>query len=106
MSQENAEIVRAAYDAWNRGDMQAVREMYNPDAMLVRPLEGWPEAGLLVGREAVIENFEQLRATWDSESMQPISVTDAGDSVVVRTMWRGVGHGPDLKMELTVVFTL
>ena len=38
--------------------------------------------------------------------MQPIGVTDAGDSVVVRTMWRGVGHGPDLKMELTVVFTL
>ena len=67
MSQKNVEIVRAAYDAWNRGDMPAVREMYNPDAMLVRPLEGWPEAGLLVGREAVIENFEQLRATWDSE---------------------------------------
>jgi ketosteroid isomerase-like protein len=24
----------------------------------------------------------------------------------VRTIWRGSGHGPDLNMEMTIVFTL
>jgi ketosteroid isomerase-like protein len=106
MSNENVEIVRAAYDAWNRGDMEAVREAYHPDAILCA-LESWPEAGPpVVGREAVIETFAQMKATWDTDSMQAISLIDAGDSVVVRTMWRGVGHGPDLNMELTIVFTL
>jgi ketosteroid isomerase-like protein len=79
MSQENVEIVRAAYENWNTGDMVSLREMYDPDAMLVRGLEGWPET---------------------------FPLDDAGDSVVVRTIWRGVGHGPDLNLEWSVVCTL
>jgi uncharacterized protein len=107
MSQQNVEMVRRAYAAWNAGDMDGLREMYSPDAMQVRGLEGWPEPfSPVIGREAVIRGFEQLRETWDADSMQPVSVVDAGDSVVVRTIWRGVGHGPDLNMEMTIVFTL
>ena len=34
MSQENVEIVRAAYEAWNSGDMDAVRELYDPDVVM------------------------------------------------------------------------
>jgi ketosteroid isomerase-like protein len=30
MSQENVEVVRRAYDAWNRGGMESLRDMYNP----------------------------------------------------------------------------
>ena len=36
MSQENVEIVRAAFEAWNAGDMDAFRELYDPD-VIVRP---------------------------------------------------------------------
>ena len=32
MSQENVEIVRAAYDAWNAGEMDALSDLYDPDA--------------------------------------------------------------------------
>ena len=35
MSQENVEVVRAAFEAWNRGDMDALRELYDPDVMCV-----------------------------------------------------------------------
>jgi ketosteroid isomerase-like protein len=38
--------------------------------------------------------------------MEALSLTDAGDSVVVRTIWRGTGHGPEFNMEWTIVFTL
>jgi ketosteroid isomerase-like protein len=59
-----------------------------------------------VGREAVIRQWEQFRETWDADSLEPISFIDAGDRVVVRQIWRGLGHGPDLNMEVTTVTTL
>ena len=31
MSQENVEMVRAAFEAWNAGDMDAFSEMYDPE---------------------------------------------------------------------------
>jgi len=30
MSQENVEVVKAAYVAWNAGDMDAFRELHHP----------------------------------------------------------------------------
>jgi ketosteroid isomerase-like protein len=44
MSRENVEIVRAAYEAWNAGDMGALRELYDPDA--ITPLRGGRSRGL------------------------------------------------------------
>jgi hypothetical protein len=39
MSQENVEIVRAGIEAFIAGDMDAVRETLDPDAITVRGLE-------------------------------------------------------------------
>ena len=106
MSQENVEIVRALFEAYNAGDMDAFRELYDPD-VIVRTAEGWPEPGPYVGREAVMREFERYRETWDADTLEPIGdFIDAGDRVAVRYIWRGAGHGPDLNMEVTVVFTM
>jgi ketosteroid isomerase-like protein len=56
MSQENVEIVKAGFEAWNAGDMDAFRELYDPD-LIMRAMEGWPEPGPYVGREAVMRWF-------------------------------------------------
>jgi ketosteroid isomerase-like protein len=106
MSQENVEIVRRAYDSWNAADMEAIRDWLAEDAILVRGLEGWPEPSPNVGRDAIMRGFEQLREAWDSDTLEPISLVDLGDRVLARQMWRGLGRGPDLNMEQTVLFTL
>jgi hypothetical protein len=72
MSQENIEVVRAFFEAWNAGNMDALRELHDPDLM-GRPPEGWPEPGPFVGREAVMRQFEQLRETWDADALELIS---------------------------------
>jgi ketosteroid isomerase-like protein len=106
MSQENVEVVRAVVEAWNEGDMDAVREMHDPD-VIVRTVEDWPEPGPYVGREAVMRFAEQLRETWDADTTEVTSdFIDAADRVVVRSIWRGVGHGPQSNMELTDVATV
>src|SRR4051794_20669278 len=106
MSRENVEVVRALFETWNAADMDAFRELYDPDVIL-RTVEDWPEPGPYVGREAVMRFHEQLRETWDADALEPVSdFIDAADHVLVRYVWRGTGHGPDANMELTLVFTV
>ena len=106
MSQENVEIVRAAFETWGAGDIDGFRELYDPDVVM-RPPEGWPEPGPFVGWEAVIRQFQQARETWDAEALEPIGdFIDVGDRVAVRAIWRGAGYGPDLNIEWTIVLTV
>ena len=56
MSQENVEIVRAFFETWNAGDMDAFRELYDPD-VIVRTVKDWPEPGPFVGREALMRQW-------------------------------------------------
>jgi uncharacterized protein len=71
---ENVEVVRAGFEAWSAGDMDALRELHDADA-IVRPAEGWPEPGPFVGREAVMRWYEQLRETFDINAVEEISDT-------------------------------
>jgi ketosteroid isomerase-like protein len=104
MSRENVEVARGVFYAWKAGDMEAVRDLYDPD-VIVRAPEGWPEPGPFVSREAVMREWEHIREAWSADVVEPIgNFIDAGDRVVVRQVWRGAGHGPDLDMEMTNVF--
>ena len=106
MSQENVEIVRAGFEAWNSGDMDAFRESLAPEIIMSNP-EGWPEPGPFVGREAVLRQWEQQRDLWDADSLEPVSgFIDAADRVVVRFVWHGAGRGPESNLELTGVYTV
>ena len=108
MSQENVEIVRASNEAWNAADVDALRDLYDPDAMIVTLLEGWPEGtDPVVGREAVIRFFASVREAWDADVVEPVGdIIDAGDRVVSRMIWHVAGHGPESNMEFTVVYTV
>jgi ketosteroid isomerase-like protein len=106
MSQENVDVVRAAYEAWNAGDMDAWADFFAPD-VISRPPEGWPEPGPFVGREAFVRWCEQLRETWDADALEPIGdFIDIGDRVAVRQIWRGAGSGPEANLEMTWVGTV
>jgi ketosteroid isomerase-like protein len=106
MSLENLEIVRAAFEAWNAGDMDALREMHDPDVIVQMP-EGWPEPGPFVGRDAVMREWKQLGETWDADAVVPISdAIDASGRVVVRFIWRVAGLSPGENVEVTGIYTV
>jgi ketosteroid isomerase-like protein len=106
MSQENVEVFRAVFEAWNAGELDGVRDVYDRD-VIVRAPEGWPEPGPFVGREAVMRECEHIREAWNADVVEPISdFIDAADRVVVRQIWRGAGHGPEAHLEMTNVVTV
>src|SRR5207253_288951 len=99
----NVEIVQAAFEAWNAGDMDAFRELLHPDVIQRNP-EGWPEPGPFVGREAVMRQLEQVRETWEADAIEVVSdYVDVGDRVAVRMIYRGAGRGPEATIEWTWV---
>ena len=106
MSQENVEIVKAAFEAWNAGDMDALRDLCDP-YVIVRLFDGSlqlePNRGSGVGHARVWGNAQ----TWDADGAETITdFIDAGDRVVARFIWRGTGHGPAFGLEVTAVYTL
>jgi ketosteroid isomerase-like protein len=107
MSQENVEIAKKVFEAWDFGDLDTLRELYHPD-VIVWPVEDWPEPGPFVGQEAVIRQGEQMRQTWESVTLELLEdFIDAGDRVLIRHAWRAVGHGPDSSnLEFTLILTI
>ena len=106
MARENVEVVRSIIVAFNAGDMEALRKMLDPDVVIGRELEGWPETGPFVGRDAVMGGWERNREPFgDTATVEPVSIIDAGDRVVVRQIAHVEGRGPALHQEFTTVST-
>jgi ketosteroid isomerase-like protein len=72
MSQENVEVVRNYLKVWNAGDMEGVRELHDPDAVM-ETMPDWPEPGPFVGRDAVMQQLSQARDAFDSDSVEFLS---------------------------------
>src|SRR5436190_3399057 len=106
MSKENVEVMLALFAAWNAGDMNAVRDLFDPDVVVLPP-QSWPEPGPEVGRDAVMRQFERLRGAWDADALEPIGdFIHTRDRVAVRQVWHGSGHGPASDMEMTNVIAV
>jgi ketosteroid isomerase-like protein len=104
MSQENVEVVKAAFSAWNTGDMDAHNALYHPDAVVWQP-KGWPE-GPFFGKEAVLRQFKQMRETWDTDMLEIKEFIDVGNRVAVRLVWHGAGRGPEADLAMTGIYTV
>jgi steroid delta-isomerase-like uncharacterized protein len=106
MPNENVELVKRWIAAWNAGDMDAVRQMCDPDAIL-RPVKDWPERGPFIGRDAVMGFYEGTREAFDADTVEVTGdFAHAADRVIFRWVWHGHGHGPKSNMELTTIFTV
>jgi uncharacterized protein len=104
----NSEIVQQAYDAWNRGDWDAVLEIFDP-RIEVAPPAGWPEVGTVSGRDDVRQALEGAVETMRAlPSIEVEDLRESGDRVLahVRTGGTGRGSGVSLEVSFSQVFTL
>ena len=102
------EIVRAWFEAWERGGIDAVAEFFDPQIDW-RAAEGAPDdAGPIRGADAMrayaqdwLENFDELR-------VEPDELIDAGEEVVAvqRVSGRAKASGIKAELRYAVVYTV
>ena len=94
MSQENLELIRAGFAAHNRGDLDALTQVYDPDVVFETLLLGTHH-----GNEAIRLIYEENQKTLSGYSVDPIELIDTGDQVVAVAQVNGVGPASQIAME-------
>ena len=94
MSEENLELIRAGFAAHNRGDLDALVQVYAPDAVFETLLLGTHQ-----GNEAIRLIYEENQKTLSGYDVVPVELIDSGDQVVAVAEVKGVGPVSQIAME-------
>jgi ketosteroid isomerase-like protein len=108
MSQENVEIVRAAFQAFEEGNMEAVLGFCDENIQITQPAELPGVSRNQHGHRGVLEAFAVWPDLWDDYRVEVVRMADVGDHVVVATINRGRGKdsGVPVEMPFTFLFSL
>jgi ketosteroid isomerase-like protein len=86
----NVDAAKQAYEAFGRGDLEALN--FSDDVVWVTSDE-LPLGGEVKGREAVLGNFAQIPNYWSQFSVTPERFLEDGDTVVVIGTQSATGKG-------------
>ena len=106
MSEEDVEVVRRSFTAWNEGDVDALRRLYAED-VVVKP--GITELGrTLEGDDPIGRWTTEMREAWAEVHWEIERIFEAGDVVVCFYNGMAVGResGVKLERELTGLFRI
>jgi ketosteroid isomerase-like protein len=92
MSQENVEIVRAVFEAWNAGDMEALFADYHPE-LVYHPRADEPDPSPHVGRDVYERLVRGFVDSFSEVTFEVLELIDAGDHVIASTVLHAVLHG-------------
>jgi uncharacterized protein len=99
VSQDNIELVRSAFDAWNCGEIEAFADHVAEDVVWLE-VSGRPEGGdsERLGRDRMRQSLESLFEAWESYHLQVERIHEVGDRVVavVREVARGRASGLEI----------
>jgi ketosteroid isomerase-like protein len=104
MSQENVEIVRNAFAAFERGDMEAVLQLAHEDIVITQPSDvpGFPAQQH--GHRGVLEAFAIWPEQWDDYRVEILRIAAAPTGKVVATI-RNQGRGKQSRIEVDMEFS-
>ena len=88
-AQENVQIVKEAFAAIGRGDMQRVLALSAEDIEWIVPGEDWPLAGTRRGHAGLADLFRTASETVETSLMEPREFVAQGDRVLVVGFARG-----------------
>jgi ketosteroid isomerase-like protein len=105
MSQENVEVVRAAFAAWNAGELLDVLSRFHPQ-IAYHPRADEPDPSPHVGRDAYERLIYGFVDSFSEVTFEVLELIDAGDLVIASTVLHAVlrGQGSGTAVSDTYVF--
>jgi ketosteroid isomerase-like protein len=82
MSQQNVEIVRAGFEAFNSGGIERILAFAHPDFEAVVPPELSAEPDIYRGHDGIRRYFESFQDVMDEIRFEPDRFWEAGSAVV------------------------
>jgi ketosteroid isomerase-like protein len=106
MSQKNVEIVRAAIDAFNRGDLDAALRYAAPNLEYDLSRATGPVRGIYA-LDRVRPALDEVVGIWESSRIEPHEFIEAGEHVVVPWTFHVAGRdGIEVQARTTWTFTI
>ena len=94
MSQENVELVRRSYEAFNRRDLDAFLSLMDEDVEVVSRIN--VIEGGLHGHEGVRQWWQSWLDVWPDYELEIVETQDLGDVTLTALRARGHGAGSDV----------
>jgi ketosteroid isomerase-like protein len=102
MSEENVEVVRSAYEFFNRGDVAGVLTVFDPNVEWdMTEYELWLESDRYLGHEGVGAFLSDWATIFPDYRADIERLIDVGDQVLVFVTQRGHGTGSGVRAELS-----
>jgi ketosteroid isomerase-like protein len=101
------EVVDAAFDAYQRGDMEALVKLADPNLVVSQSAE-MPEAQTFRGRRGFVEAIDAWAGAWDDFRLARLRTRAVGEHVITTVHQRGRGKssGAEVEGTFTFVFTV
>jgi ketosteroid isomerase-like protein len=108
MSQENVQLVRRAFEAYSRGDIDGAVADFAPDCRYTAAGTIPDRTGVFRGPEGYKEFMGWLRSEFEDVQAEVDELIDAGETVVVGSTLRGRGRqsGAQAKFTFWQVWTV
>ena len=88
----HADMVRAVYQRWAKGDFRAGVELFDPDIVFTLS-PGFPDAGDYHGREEVAAYMRAFLEPWIGLTITLEAIEEFGENVLATVRQRGAGEG-------------
>lgn len=107
MSEENVEVVRKIFNAWNRSDFDAAWAFCDSGLVIDRSRSRLDQR-VYRGADEVARFWSDWRATWATTHWEIDELIDADDDVVVlgRFQGRGVESGAEVEANVAQLMTV
>jgi ketosteroid isomerase-like protein len=108
VSQENVEMVRAAFQAFETNDMEGVLRLCDENIQITLPAELPSVTPHQQGHAGILEAFATWPEQWDDFRVDILRIAEIGDHVAVTVLNRGRGKdsGAEVEARFTHVFAV
>jgi ketosteroid isomerase-like protein len=102
---ERVDIASRGFEAFNRGDLDAVGELLHDDVVAVVP-DSLANSGVYEGRDGFARMLAHWVEPWEELRVDVLELIEEGDAVLAPAVQHGRGRGSGVEISMRVVFLL